>query len=139
MENANFSLTLLFICQPFVLLIYVYISRLLVINCKCGYRKKARRLPLRRKFGNYFVNIPILVLVYVEYCQSGSLIVLRRSEGFLSPFMPLKLPSAAQVTMGRLAKRHISLDRTGALRHQGSGRPELWFHFFHFYFITFFA
>jgi len=100
MENANFSLTLLFICQLFQLLMYVYISRILVINCKCGDRKKARRLPLRRKFGNYFVNIPILVLVYVEYFQSGSLIVLRRSEGFLSQFMQLKLPSAAQVDTG---------------------------------------
>ena len=26
-----------------------------------------RRLPLQREFGNYFVNISILVLVYVEY------------------------------------------------------------------------
>ena len=51
---------------------------ILVINCKCGNRKKVRRLPLQREFGNYFVNITILALVYVEHCQSGSLIVLRR-------------------------------------------------------------
>ena len=31
-----------------------------------------------KEFGNYFVNIPILVFVYVEHCQNGSLIVLQR-------------------------------------------------------------
>ena len=71
---------------------------ILVINCNCGYRKKVRRLPLQREFGNYFVNIPILVLVYVEHCQSGSLIVLRR--GVFDSLHAGKLPSAAQVDTG---------------------------------------
>ena len=35
----------LFICQPLVLL-HICILDLCIINCKCGYRKRARRLPL---------------------------------------------------------------------------------------------
>ena len=41
-----------------------------------SYTKRARRLPLRREnLETNFVNIHILVLVYVEYCQRGQLLV----------------------------------------------------------------
>ena len=56
------------------------------------YDGKIRKLDL-------VVNIHILVLVYaVEYRQRGQpLLAHSASRGVFSPFMPLKLPSAAQV------------------------------------------
>ena len=43
-HEKTLTITLLFICQPtWVLLMYVYIDSVF-INCRCGYRKRARRL-----------------------------------------------------------------------------------------------
>ena len=50
------------------------------------------------KFGNCIVNIHILVLVYVEYCQRGRHLLAHSASKSL--FLPLKLRSAAQVDTG---------------------------------------
>ena len=53
-----------------------------------SYRKRARRLPLRREnLATNFVNIHILVLVYVEYCQRGRALLTHSASkrGFQSP------------------------------------------------------
>ena len=52
------------------------------------------------KLGNCFVNIHILVLVYVEYCQRGQLLLTHSASKRASLFMLLKLRSAAQVDTG---------------------------------------
>ena len=64
-----------------------------------SYTKRARRLPLRREnLETNFVNIHILVLVYVECCQRGqALLTHSASKRGFSLFMPLKPRSAAQV------------------------------------------
>ena len=70
-KNANYSVTLLFICQP---LVYWYkcILDLCIINCKCGYSKRARRLPLRQENSETRLSIfTFLSLCDVEYCQRG--------------------------------------------------------------------
>ena len=55
-KNSNYSVTLLSICQPLVPWL----------------QEKGETSPFKTgKFGSYFVNIHILVLVYVEYCQRG--------------------------------------------------------------------
>ena len=41
---------------------------------------------MTRKFGNYFVNIHIRVLVYAEYCQRGQPLLTRLSHKSLGKF-----------------------------------------------------
>ena len=41
---------------------------------------------MTRKFGNYFVNIHIRVLVYAEYCQRGQPLLTRLSHNLLGKF-----------------------------------------------------
>ena len=41
---------------------------------------------MTRKFGNYFVNIHIRVLVYAEYCQRGQPLLTRLSHKLLGKF-----------------------------------------------------
>ena len=41
---------------------------------------------MTQKFGNYFVNIHIRVLVYAEYCQRGQPLLTRLSHKLLGKF-----------------------------------------------------
>ena len=45
-----------------------------------------RASEMTQKFGNYFVNIHIRVLVYAEYCHRGQPLLTRLSHKLLSKF-----------------------------------------------------
>lgn len=45
-----------------------------------------RASEMTQKFGNYFVNIHIRVLVYAEYCQRGQPLLTRLSHKLLGKF-----------------------------------------------------
>ena len=77
----------------------MYISVLETVNVL--QEKGETSLFTLEEFGNYFVNIHSLVLVYVEYCHL-SLIVLR--GGVFSLLMPLKLCSVAQVDTEKVSE-----------------------------------
>ena len=85
-KNANYSVTLLFICQPtWVLLMYVYVDSVF-INCKCGYRKRARRLPSRRKNSETTLSILLCLCIrkWLQGVKRSSLwIALRGFRSFL--------------------------------------------------------
>ena len=80
-NQANYSVTLLFLCQPtWVLLMYVYIDSVF-INCKCGQGKRARRLPSRRKNSETTLSISTRLCLCIGSIAKedslSSLIVLR--------------------------------------------------------------
>ena len=102
MKEANYSVTLLSICQPLVLLndVSQYINLVYY-----GYRKRARPLPLRREIWKLLTLSTFLCLSMWRITNEGSLSLLTvRRIGVFSLFMPLKLRSAAQFTQDRFAK-----------------------------------
>ena len=109
-----------------------------------SYRKRARRLPLRREnLETNFVNIHILVLVYVECCQRGQALLTHSASkrGFQSLHAAKTVfGSAGWHRIGYWAKwqeRHTPLGRTGGLCDLVSGPPELCFFLFLHFIIPF--